>query len=97
MDNLKKEKIVELLGYAEAGELDNVVGLLVRMDKEELAELKAFLWIANREDPPKYWEALVIQAREKIDRETAGFIADDPRLVEKLREGIEIMENAGRL
>jgi len=97
MAELKREKIEELLRYAEAQELDNVVGVLVHMSKEELAELKAFLWIANREDPPKYWDALVIQAREKIDRETPLFIAGDQRLAEKIKAGLEIMENAGRM
>ena len=97
MKHLKRAKIEELLKFAKAKELDNVVGVLVHMSKEELAELKAFLWIANREDPPKYWDALVIQAREKIDRETPLFIGDDPRLAEKLEEGIDIMENAGRI
>ena len=96
MQRLTRDKITELLGYTEAKELDNIVGVLVHMDAEELAELKAFLWIANHEDPPKYWDALVIQAREKIDRETPLFISSDPQLAKKLRDGIEIMENAGR-
>lgn len=97
MESLRRKDIEELLKAAEAERLDEVVGVLVNLDDEALAELKAFLWIANREDPPKYWDALVIQARAKIDRETPLFIAGDTRLAEKIRDGIDIMENAGRL
>jgi hypothetical protein len=97
MESLTRNDIDDLYDAAEAGELDRVVGVLVNLDSDGLAELKAFLWIANREDPPKYWDALVIQARQKIDRETPLFIAGDERLAEKIKAGIEIMENAGRL
>ena len=97
MESLTRKDIEDLRKYALSGELDKVVGVLVNLDREGLAELKAFLWIANREDPPKHWDALVIQARQKIDRETPRFIADDARLAEKIKDGIDIMENAGRL
>jgi hypothetical protein len=97
MESLTRKDIDDLHTFALAGELDRVVGVLVNLDSDGLAELKAFLWIANREDPPKYWDALVIQARQKIDRETPLFIAGDERLAEKIVVGIEIMENAGRL
>ncbi|HET7922045.1 MAG TPA: DUF3775 domain-containing protein [Gammaproteobacteria bacterium] len=97
MKKLKPERVRELIGYCEAGELDRVVGVLVRLSTEELAELKALIWLGRDGHTPKHWEALVIQARAKLDKDTVQFLAEEKDLDKNLTKGLESMENAGRI
>ena len=97
MKALKPAQVRELIGYAEKGELDNVVGVLVRLDKEQLAELKAVLWLARDGHTPKHWDALVIQARAKLDKDTVQFLAEEKNLGTDLHKGMDLLENSGRI
>lgn len=97
MKKLTRAQVEEIIRFAEAREIDNVVGVMVRLPLEGLAELKALTWLGRDMDHPKHWEALVIEASYKIDAETARFIADDPNLASTLRKGIDTLEAAGRL
>ena len=97
MKALKPVLVRELIGYAEKGELDQVVGVLVRLDKEQLAELKAVLWIGKDGQTPKHWDALVIQAKNKLDKDTVQFLAEEKNLAADLHKGMDMLENAGRI
>ena len=97
MKHLTKDNVEDIIRAAEAKELDNVVGVMVRIPIGALAELKALLWLGKDMDSPKHWEALVIEARAKLDGETARFLADDPTLARSLRKGLDALEAAGRL
>ncbi|HEY1992159.1 MAG TPA: DUF3775 domain-containing protein [Gammaproteobacteria bacterium] len=97
MKALKPDQVHELIGFAEKGELDNVVGMLVRMDKDQLAELKAVIWLGRDGHTPKHWDALVIQARAKLDKDTVQFLAEEKNLGADLHKGMELLENAGRI
>jgi|GEM_PF-1905132 len=97
MKALKPELLRDLIGYAEKGELDQVVGILVRLDKDQLAELKAVLWIGKDGQTPKHWDALVIQARAKLDKDTVQFLAEEKNLGQDLHRGMDMLENAGRI
>ena len=97
MKKLTREQVEEIIRFAEAKEIDNVVGVMVRLPLEGLAELKALTWLGRDMDNPKHWEALVIEASYKLDAETARYLADDPGLATTLRKGIDALETAGRL
>lgn len=97
MKKLTREQVEEIIRFAEAKEIDNVVGVMVRLPLEALAELKALTWLGRDMDNPKHWEALVIEASYKLDAETARYLADDPNLASTLRKGIDSLESAGRL
>ncbi|HEX7964496.1 MAG TPA: DUF3775 domain-containing protein [Gammaproteobacteria bacterium] len=97
MKALKPAQVRELIGFAEKGELDNVVGVLVRLDKDQLAELKAVLWLGKDGHTPKHWEALVIQARAKLDKDTVQFLAEEKNLGADLHKGMDMLENSGRI
>jgi hypothetical protein len=97
MKKLTRAQVDEIIRFADAREIDNVVGVMVRLSPEALAELKALTWLGRDLDNPKHWEALVIEASYKLDAETARYMADDPALATILRKGIETLETAGRL
>ena len=97
MKALKPEQLRELIGYAEKGELDNVVGMLVRFNHDQLAELKAVLWMGKDNQSPKHWDALVIQARAKLDKDTVQYFTDEKNLGRDLHKGLDMLENAGRI
>ncbi|HEX2668032.1 MAG TPA: DUF3775 domain-containing protein [Gammaproteobacteria bacterium] len=97
MKALKPAQVRELIGFAEKGELDNVVGVLVRLDKDQLAELKAVLWLGKDGHTPKHWDALVIQARAKLDKDTVQFLAEEKNLGADLHKGMDMLENSGRI
>lgn len=97
MKALKPALVRELIGYAQKGELDNVVGVLVRLDKDQLAELKAVLWIGKDGQTPKHWDALVIQARAKLDKDTVQYFTDEKNLGSDLHKGMDTLENSGRI
>ncbi len=97
MKKLTRAQVEEIARFAEAKEIDNVVGIMVRLPLEALAELKALTWLGRDMDHPKHWEALVIEASYKLDAETARYLADDPNLAATLRKGIDTLEAAGRL
>lgn len=94
---LKPQAVRELIGYAERRELDNVVGVLVRLSRDELAELRALIWLGRGRENPRHWEALVVEARAKVDKETPRVLAEDPELADSLARGLERMEEAGRI
>ena len=97
MKKLRRNVVEDVIRFATAKEIDNVVGVMVRLSLDELAELKALTWLGRDNDNPKHWEALVIEASYKLDSETARFLADDPNLAANLRRGIDALETAGRL
>lgn len=97
MKALKPQLLRELIGYAEQGELDKVVGVLVRLNQDQLAELKAVLWMGKDGQSPKHWEALVIQARAKLDKDTVQFFTDEKNLGIDLHKGLDMLENSGRI
>ena len=97
MKALKPVLVRELIGYAEKGELDNVVGVLVRLDKDQLAELKAVIWLGRDGHTPKHWDALVIQARAKLDKDTVQFLAEEKDLGQGLHKGLDMLEASGRI
>jgi len=97
MKALKPQQLRELIGYAEHGELDKVVGVLVRLDQEQLAELKAVLWIGKDGQSPKHWDALVIQGRAKLDKDTVQYLTEEKDLGRDLHKGLDMLENAGRI
>lgn len=97
MKALKKETVAELVEVADSGELDKVVGILVSLDTDQLAEMRALTWLGKDKDSPKHWEALVIEAHSRLDDQTARFIATMPDLAETLRKGIDLMEASGRI
>ena len=97
MKALKLQQLRELIGFAEHGELDKVVGVLVRLDQEQLAELKAVLWIGKDGQSPKHWDALVIQGRAKLDKDTVQYLAEEKDLGRDLHKGLDMLENSGRV
>ena len=97
MKKLSRAQVDEIVRFADAKEIDNGVGVMVRLPLDGLAELKALTWLGRDNDNPKHWEALVIEASYKLDAETARYLADDPKLADSLRKGIDILESAGRL
>lgn len=97
MKKLPRNSVEDIIRFAEAKEIDNVVGVMVRLAPEQLAELKALTWLGRDMDNPKHWEALVIEASYKLDAETMRFLADDPALAQNLRRGIDALESAGRI
>lgn len=94
---LTKQSIEKMIEHADDNELDALTGDVVRLSKDELAELKAMLWLAKDDETPKHWEALVIEARFQLDDKTAQFITDTPDLGGKLRTALGKLESAGRL
>lgn len=97
MKKLTRDQVEEIIRFADANQIDNVVGVMVRLPQEALAELKALTWLGKDLDHPKHWEALVIEASYKLDAETARYLADDAKLADVLRKGIDTLEAAGRL
>lgn len=97
MKALKPQQLRELISYAEQGELDKVVGMLVRFNQDQLAELKAVLWMGKDGQSPKHWDALVIQARAKLDKDTVQYFTDEKNLGSDLHKGLDMLENAGRI
>ena len=97
MKKLTRAQVEEIAHYAEAQQIDNVVGVMVRLEPTALAELKALTWLGKDMDNPKHWDAMVIEASYKLDAETARYLADDPLLARALRKGLETLETAGRL
>lgn len=97
MKALKREAVEQMITYADAHELDNLVGEMVSLPPNALAELKALAWLAKDADSPKHWEALVIEAKFQLDDQTARFIATMPGLADNLRKGLDMLEASGRL
>ncbi|MDX1455578.1 MAG: DUF3775 domain-containing protein [Gammaproteobacteria bacterium] len=97
MKALSKEAVEKMIEHANDGQLDELTGDMVRLNEEQLAELKALVWLAKDDENPKHWEALVIEAKFQLDDQTARFIADTPELGSKLQSGLDKMESAGRI
>lgn len=94
---LNKESIEKMIEHAGENQLDALTGEIVRLSEDQLAELKAMLWLAKDDETPKHWEALVIEARFQLDDKTAQFIIDTPGLDQKLRIALDKLEAAGRI
>ncbi|HEX6929836.1 MAG TPA: DUF3775 domain-containing protein [Gammaproteobacteria bacterium] len=97
MKFLKRTTVETMAGYADAGELDNLTGEMVRLSPDALAELKALVWLGKDQDSPKHWEALVIEAKFQLDDQTARYLATTPDLAGVLRRGLNQLEAAGRI
>lgn len=97
MKKLKPATVREMIRHCESGEFDRLVGILVRLSPDELSELKALIWLGRDGHSPKHWDALVIEARAKLDADTPRYLAEEKHLATDLRKGLESMENAGRI
>jgi Protein of unknown function (DUF3775) len=97
MKKLKPATVREMIGYCESGEFDRLVGVLVRLSPDELSELKALIWLGRDGHTPKHWDALVIEARAKLDADTPRYLAEEKNLGANLSKGLESMENSGRI
>ncbi|MGD8378676.1 MAG: DUF3775 domain-containing protein [Gammaproteobacteria bacterium] len=97
MKALKKSTVDEVIEAAKLGHFDRVVGAMIHMTPEQLAEFKALVWLGQGHERLRNWDALVIEARSKLDRETPRVMAEDPGLAHDLAAGLEIMESAGRI
>lgn len=97
MKALKTETAYALLEAAQRKELDAVTGILVRLSSEALAECKALVWLGQGREIPKYWDALVAEARARLDDKTVLQLAEDPQLDACLRAGLQRLDEAGKL
>jgi len=97
MKHLSRETISELINLQGTGDYEALAAKLRHLSQDAVAELKALLWLARDGESPRHWDALVIEARSKVDLKTAGLFAEDPQLANSLTEGLEILEDSGRL
>jgi len=97
MKHLSRETIDRLTTLQAMGDYEGFASLLRSLPVEAVAELKALLWLARDGESPRHWDALVIEARSKVDLKTAGLFAEDPQLANSLTEGLEMLEAAGRI
>lgn len=97
MKELKREQIETMIEAADNGELDVLVGAIVNLSSDGLAELKALAWLGKDDESPKHWDALIIEARFQNDDQTARYIADIPELGARLRRGLSKLEDSGRI
>lgn len=97
MKALTVETARALLDAAQRQELDAITGILVRLSSDALAECKALVWLGQGREAPKYWDALVAEARARLDDKTVLQLAEDPQLAACLRAGLERLDDAGKL
>lgn len=97
MKALTQEEIRRLVDLQGTDDRDGLAATLRGLSQDALAELKALLWLARDDDSPRHWDALVIEARFKVDEKTAALFAEDPDLGNSLTRGLEILEASGRL
>ncbi|MDQ2070261.1 DUF3775 domain-containing protein [Natronospira bacteriovora] len=97
MKKLTLNQVRQLVDLQGTGDRDGLSAALRDLSRDALAELKALLWLARDDESPRHWEALVIEARFKVDEKTAGLFAEDPELGNSLTRGLEILEASGRL
>jgi hypothetical protein len=97
MKNLVRNDVARLVNLAGTGDLDGLAAALRGLSPEALAEIKALLWLARDDESPRHWDALVIEARFKVDEKTSALLAEDRDLANGLTRGLEILEASGRL
>lgn len=97
MKALRTDTAQALLQAAQRKELDSITGILVRLSRDALAECKALVWLGQGREVPKYWDALVAEARSRLDDRTVLQLAEDPQLAACLRAGLERLDDAGKL
>lgn len=97
MKKLRQEQVRRLVDLQGTGDQDGLAAALRELPQDSLAELKALLWLARDNESPRHWDALVIEARFKVDDKTYGLFAEDPELGNSLTRGMEILEASGRL
>lgn len=97
MKNLRPETVRSIAESSRAGDLDAVIGAVTGLSKDELAELKALMWLGKDGDSVRHWDALVIEARFRLDDETARLLAEDPALADGLERALDAMESAGKI
>lgn len=98
MEHLTPETVRELVDLAGTrDEDDRLAARLRKLSMRELAELKALIWIGREHDWPQHWDALVIEARSKVDFNTPAVLAESSDLANALISGLERMQDAGRI
>jgi hypothetical protein len=97
MKKLSLEQVRKLVDLQGTGDMDGLAAALRELSLDAMAELKALLWLARDDESPRHWDALVIEARFKVDERTPGLFAEDPELGDSLTRGLEILEASGRL
>ncbi len=97
MKKLSLEVVRRLVDLQGTGDMDGLAAALRELSLDAMAELKALLWLARDDESPRHWDALVIEARFKVDERTPGLFAEDPELGNSLTRGLEILEASGRL
>jgi len=97
MKHLSQEDVRRMVDLQGTGDSDGLSALLRSMSKDDLAEMKALLWLARDGESARHWDALVIEARFKVDEKTSGLFAEDPELANSLMKGLEILEASGRI
>ncbi|MEA5445129.1 DUF3775 domain-containing protein [Gammaproteobacteria bacterium AB-CW1] len=97
MKHLSPDRVRRLVDLQGTGDADGLAAELRALPQDALAELKALLWLARDDESPRHWDALVIEARFKIDEKTAGLFAEDEQLGNSLTRGLEILDASGRL
>lgn len=97
MKALTPEEIRRLVDLQGTDDRDGLASTLRGLSHDALAELKALMWLARDDESPRHWDALVIEARFKVDDKTAAIFAEDPELGNSLTRGLEILDASGRL
>lgn len=97
MKALTPEEVRRLVNLQGTNDEDGLAAELRRLSHDALAEIKALLWLARDDESPRHWDALVIEARFKVDDKTAALFAEDGQLGNSLIRGLEILEASGRL
>lgn len=97
MKHLSPETVRSIADSSRNGELDEVIGAVTGLSRDALAELKALTWLGKDGESVRHWDALVIEARFRIDDETARLLAEDPALAAGLEKALDALESAGRI
>lgn len=97
MKALSPDSVRHLVDLHGTDDPDGLAAALRELPHDALAELKALLWLTRDGEAPRHWDALVIEARFKVDYKTPALFAEDPELGNDLTRGLEILEASGRL
>lgn len=97
MKHLDRDRVNRLVDLYGTGDRDALAEILRGYSSDALAELKALIWLGRDEEWPGHWDALVIEARAKVDESTPGRLTETPNLANVLVAGMERLEEAGRV
>lgn len=97
MKHLDREEVTRLVDLFGTQQRDELARVLRGYSPEALAELKALIWLGRDADWPGHWDALVIEARAKVDESTPGHLTETADLANLLTAGLERLEESGRL